>query len=358
MLNDLHYILNFIGEGFLNIWPYLLISIPLAVVIRVTDASQYIQRIFTGHPVKMILLATVVGAFSPFCACSVIPVIASLLVAGVPLAPVMSFWIASPSMDPEIFFLSVGVLGWDLAVARVVATLLLSLVGGFITLRLDQQYFFSHGILRDKRSKLSWTWRDILQAVANLLPRPATPMHSIVSLASIEVTPTGAACGVGSTQSIDCGCNDSCSTETLEVDSTHVRRKQIITESVSVTWMLVQFMVFAFLLEAIILLYVPQKSIIKLVGEDNPLSIIIMALVGIPVYTTNLTALPLISGLLEQGLAPGAALTFLIAGPTTTIPAMSAVYGITKRRVFVVYLGLTFVGAVLLGYSYQLLSMI
>jgi hypothetical protein len=31
---------------------------------------------------------------------------------GVPLAPIMSSWIASPTMDPEIFTLSVGILGW------------------------------------------------------------------------------------------------------------------------------------------------------------------------------------------------------------------------------------------------------
>ena len=95
---------QFIVEAFLHIWPYLLITIPLAVAVQMSGASKYIKRAFEARPLIAILLATLVGAFSPFCSCGVIPVIASLLISGVPLAPVMSFWIASPSMDPEIFF--------------------------------------------------------------------------------------------------------------------------------------------------------------------------------------------------------------------------------------------------------------
>ena len=65
--------------------------------------------------------------------------------------------------------------------------------------------------------------------------------------------------------------------------------------------------------------------------------------------------MPLVGGLLEQGMLPGAALAFLIAGATTTIPAMTAVYGITKPRVFAVYALSVLIGAIIAGYGYQLL---
>lgn len=52
---------------------------------------------------------------------------------GMPLAPVMSFWIASPSMDPEIFFLSTASIGWELSVWRLAATFAISLSAGYIT---------------------------------------------------------------------------------------------------------------------------------------------------------------------------------------------------------------------------------
>jgi hypothetical protein len=62
----------------------------------------------------------------------------------------------------------------------------------------------------------------------------------------------------------------------------------------------------------------------------------------------------MISGLLAQGLNPGAALAFLIAGPTTTLPAMAAVWGLTTRRVFFLYLSFVLVGALVFGYFYNL----
>jgi uncharacterized membrane protein YraQ (UPF0718 family) len=80
------------------------------------------------------------------------------------------------------------------------------------------------------------------------------------------------------------------------------------------------------------------------------------ALIGVLVYTINLTVLPMISGLLAQGMNPAAALALLIAGPTTTLPAMAAVWGLTNRRVFVLYVSFSLVGALVLGYVYSFMA--
>jgi uncharacterized membrane protein YraQ (UPF0718 family) len=111
-------------------------------------------------------------------------------------------------------------------------------------------------------------------------------------------------------------------------------------------------MLLAFVLEALIKLYVPQELIVRWIGTGNPWAPALAALVGIPLYTGNLTALPLIGGLLEGGMNPAAALAFLIAGPVTTIPAMAAVWGVVRNRVFLLYLGLGIGGALILGYAY------
>ncbi|MBW2480107.1 MAG: permease, partial [Deltaproteobacteria bacterium] len=88
--NEMSRISNFMLEAFWHIWPYLVVTIPLAVAVQMSGASKYIKRTFQAQPMTAIALATVVGAFSPFCSCGVIPVIASLLISVVPLAPVMS----------------------------------------------------------------------------------------------------------------------------------------------------------------------------------------------------------------------------------------------------------------------------
>ena len=94
----------------------------------------------------------------------------------------------------------------------------------------------------------------------------------------------------------------------------------------------------------------------KLLGQKNQWAILTAALLGVPVFTSNLTALPLVSGLLAQGMNPGAGLAFLIAGPTTTLPAMVAVWGLASRRVFALYVSFSLMGAVVLGYVYSVVA--
>ena len=97
------------------------------------------------------------------------------------------------------------------------------------------------------------------------------------------------------------------------------------------------------------MLYVPQAAIAGLLGEQSALAVPLAALVGVPLYLTNISALPMVNGWLTQGMRPGAAIAFLVAGPITTAPAMTAVWGIVNRRVFVLYLGVGLLGAMVIG---------
>ena len=93
-----------------------------------------------------------------------------------------------------------------------------------------------------------------------------------------------------------------------------------------------------------------------ILGNKNPFAILTAALIVIPAYTSNLTTLPMISGLLVQGMNPAAVLTFLVAGPTTTLPAIAAVWGITNRHVFALYLSFSLIGALIFGYLYRIVA--
>ncbi len=116
-MNDFLEIIRFVGNASWKVLPFFLLSMFLSVMVNMLDLTDAIRGAFAGREGLAVLLATAVGAFSPFCSCTVIPIIAGLLTSGIPLAPVMSFWIASPTMDPEIFTLTVGILGWPLAVS-------------------------------------------------------------------------------------------------------------------------------------------------------------------------------------------------------------------------------------------------
>ncbi len=396
MLEQITAICDFIINSFFHIWPYLLVTIPLAVVVQMSGASRYIKRAFQARPLAAILLATVVGAFSPFCSCGVIPVIASLLISGVPLAPVMSFWIASPSMDPEIFFLSVGMIGWELAVWRLAATLVLSLAAGVTTHIVMTKGWLGQALLQSRKPSavnssyelIKKGWLKLKDSMPVLRPSKfALSSPSDGLSARVQVIPNASSSFPAANLNDAPACS-SCasdlpvpenplSTMTLtskpEAQSTccgssgdnpgcgdrpepFVRR--LLKETASATLMVAKFMALAFFLEAIITLYIPREWITTAIGHHNPLVIVTAAFLGIPTYTTSLTALPMISGLLTQGMSPAAALAFLVAGPTTTLPAMAAVWPLVARRVFVLYISFALLGAILIGYIYKMMGVI
>ncbi len=97
------------------------------------------------------------------------------------------------------------------------------------------------------------------------------------------------------------------------------------------------------------LTFFPAETIATHLGGGGLGPIAIATLVGVPAYLNGYAALPLVNGLMTQGLQPGAAMAFLVAGGVTTIPAAMAVWALVRPQVFVLYLGLSLVGAFLSG---------
>ena len=363
-------ILISVGASFLHILPYLALSIPLAVPLKRIGAAEKIRTGLSGNPYLAVGMATLVGALSPFCSCGVVPIIAALLLGGVPLAPVMSFWLASPSMDPEIFILSVGSIGGELAIWRLAATFAMSLSGGLIILYLEKRGWIGHAILRasiSRQPREAPSPRALAPVTARLAPVACCPGMDF-SLPTVAVAVAVGSCcqerpmpstpfltenqsgqrrnetfGMPPpTPSPSCGCASSTGWRGMGKDA------------VSTTLSLSMYMLVAFLLEAVIIRYVPQDLIASHLGSQSLMSVPLATLISIPMYTTNLTSLGLISGLLQRGMSGGAALAFLIGGAVTTLPAMSAVFGIVRWRVFLLYLSFCISAALLSGFAYQL----
>jgi len=352
-------ILIMLKGGFLHLLPYMLITIPIAVAVNMSGASKYVGKAMKAKPVTAIFLAMVIGAFSPLCSCGVIPVVWSLLVGGVPLAPVMVFWLASPSMDPEIFFLSASMIGWNLAVWRIIATMFLSLGAGFIIHLMVTRKWLGENILRERPLHSDSSLSGIFKAPVNLtknffrrvFPTPEPLLSTSVPASDCGCSVDEPADNVASSTTIEePRLEESCTTTEFGSNSFY---RRLVAESGKATWMISKFMLLALFLETLIKLYVPSEWIISVLGTENDFAIMNAALLGIPVYTNALAALGMVGGMLTQGMSPAAALAFLIAGPTTTIPAMAAVWSLVKNRIFALYVGFTLVGALLFAWLFN-----
>jgi uncharacterized membrane protein YraQ (UPF0718 family) len=277
--------------------------------LKASGAEALLAKAFQGRELRMIAMAALLGGLSPFCSCEVIPFIAALLAVGAPLSAVMAFWLASPLMDPAMFLITAGTLGTDFAVAKTVAAVLVGVLGGATV------YLFK---------------------------------SSPVFIDPLKATPAKSCCG--------CGPSPFKGTPVWqfwgEAERRTVFRKTVVENALFLTkWLLI-----AYMFEALMLAYVPAEMIASVLGGEGLRPIFLGALVGAPAYLNGYAAVPLIDALLTQGMAPGAAMSFVIAGGVSCIPAAIAVWALVKPRVFAAYVAIALVGALLAGLGWSLIA--
>ena len=298
--------LRFATGNLLGTAPWLLVSIGLAAYAGATGADNLIARAFTGSPALMILLAAAFGGLSPFCSCGVIPLIAALLAMGVPLSAVMAFWLASPVIDPSMFALTVGVLGLEFAIAKTLAAIGLGVFGGYVTLALTR---------------------------SGALP---SPLRDGVG---------DGGCGASSVR------NPKPPVWVFWRDAD--RRAKFLREALRTSLFLFKWLALAFVLESLMVAFVPAELVVRAVGGDGIVPVLTATLVGVPAYLNGYAALPLVSGLVGQGMAPGAGLAFLVAGGVTSLPAAIAVWALARPPVFALYIALALTGSLASGLLFQ-----
>ena len=126
-------VLAFVAESLVSVAPIVIPGILLAAWIMASGAGDGIARMFAGHMLKIILLASAIGAVTPVCGVTVLPLMAGLLAAGVPLAPVMAFWLSSPITDPAMLAVTAATLGPEFAIGKTRAACALGIWGGGVS---------------------------------------------------------------------------------------------------------------------------------------------------------------------------------------------------------------------------------
>lgn len=289
--------------------PFITFAVLAIGYLKATGAENVVAKAFVGRETRMIVFAAMLGGLAPFCSCEVIPFIAALLAAGTPLSAVMAFWLASPLMDPAMFSITAGQLGFDFAIAKTVAAVSLGLFGGFATMTFAKTAVFADP-LREKP--------QVGGCCGTQAPFSAKPVWSFWT------------------------------------DST--RRKVFKETTLENALFLLKWLALAYVLEALMIHYVPAEWVATFLGGEGVQPILLGALVGAPAYLNGYAAVPLVDALLQQGMANGAAMSFMLAGGVSCIPAAIAVWALVKPRIFMAYLGFAFIGSFAAGIAWQFIA--
>ena len=221
----------------------------------------------------------------------------------------MAFWLASPLMDPAMFLITSGTLGWDFAVAKTVSAVSIGLMGGFATM-LAAKAGICQPATREKAG----------------LRRMLQQRQTVRRKARMDVL--------------------------VEAPRRDTFRRTALDNAL----FLLKWLALAYVIEALMLQYIPAEMVAKVLGGEGLWPIILGALVGAPAYLNGYAAVPLVDALLAQGMTQGAAMSFVIAGGVSCIPAAIAVWALVKPRVFAAYIGYAMLGAVLAGIAWQAIA--
>ena len=295
--------LTFTAGALASTAPYIIFAILTIAYLKASGAESVIARAFEGREVRMIFLAALFGGLAPFCSCEVIPFVAGLLALGTPLSAVMAFWLSSPLIDPASLLITAGALGWPFAIAKTIAAVAMGLMGGFAIKIASGAGWFANPLQADAAG--------------------------------------GSGC---------CSCASPFEGKPQWRFWQHQDRRQIFSAQVIENGLfLFKWLTLAYLLESLMITYIPAEAIASAVGGTGLLPIVISAIVGVPAYLNSYIAPPLVAGLMEQGMSAGGGMAFMVAGAVSCIPAMTAVFALVNRTVFAAYVVLGFAGAVTSG---------
>ncbi|WP_299664962.1 permease [uncultured Ruegeria sp.] len=296
---------KFVLWGLIVVAPIVIPGIVLAAWIIASGADTHIAGAFEGRTLRTVLAASLIGAITPVCGVTVLPLMAGLLAAGVPLAPIMAFWLSSPITDPAMLATTAATLGLSFAIGKTLAAFGLGLFGGAIT-----------GLF----AKTPWAMNALRD---NGLTRQLSATRC------------------GEEQPFD-----------PWVWRSVVRRHSFGKQVWATTRLILFCLIPAFAAEYALNAALTPGALAAYVGEDKWWAIPAAVFVGAPVYIDGYAALPLTRGLIDNGMSEGAAMAFLVSGGAVSIWGAMAIAPVLKLQPFMLYLLLAVLGSLGAGYVF------
>ncbi len=260
--------------------PYLLFGFLIEGLLSVWISAQQVQRHLGGRGFWAVVKASLFGVPLPLCSCGVIPVSMSLYKHGAGRGATISFLLSTPQTGVDSIFVTYSLLGPFFAILRPVAAFLSGLLGGVLV------------NLSDGRIEAEGTGEQPCE-------------------------------------------EDCCAAGTTTPKWRRALRHGFVTLPTDIGRAMLGGLAVAALISAA----VPDDFFaVYLAAGSGIAAMLVMMVVGIPVYVCATASVPVAAALIEKGLSPGAALVFLMTGPATNAAALTTLWGVLGRRTAILYL--------------------
>lgn len=270
---------------------------------------SYIQSYFPPERTTKILdkvkgvrgniIGALLGTITPFCSCSSIPIFIGFTRAGLPLGVTFSFLISSPLVDLASFLMLMGFLPPSVAIAYVVVGLVLAVIGGTIIEKLGMEEQLQDYVLK-------------MRANTN-----------VDDLVVLEMT------------------------RQERVKYSWDQVKDIVKR----VWL---YILIGVGIGSAIHNVIPTEIISAVLGQENPFSVFIASIIGIPMYADIFGTLPIAEALLAKGVGVGTILAFMMSVTALSLPSMIMLSKVVKRKLLFTFIGIVSIGIIFIGYAFNI----
>lgn len=294
------------GSVHFFIYDTIKIFILLSVLIYIIS---YIQSYFPPERTKKImgrfkgikgnLFGALLGTVTPFCSCSSIPIFIGFTSAGLPLGSTFSFLISSPMVDLASLMLLMSFFGAKIAISYVVVGVVLAVIGGSLIDKLHMEKYVEEYV---------WGVEDVNSETGEMTRK----------------------------------------------DRVYFARSQV-RDIVGRVW---PYILIGVGIGAAIHNWIPQTIIEKVLGQNNPFSVLIATIIGIPIYADIFGTIPIAEALVAKGVGIGTVLSFMMGVTTLSLPSMIMLSKVIKPKLLATFITIVTIGIIIIGYLFNALSFI
>ena len=295
----LDYIKLFLSEAvslFFDMAPYIMLGIGIAGLLHVILSKDFVARHIGGNNISSVFKAALFGVPLPLCSCGVVPTAVYLKNSGASKAAVTSFLISTPQTGIESITATWGMLGPVFAVFKAIAALLIGMAGGIAD------------FIADGRSKknVSNSTEEIVFETANIKRYPGFfgKLKEMFNYAFFE-----------------------------------------LLDDIALNFII------GLAIAAVISIAIPDDFFTGTFFSNPLVSMILMVIIGIPMYICSTSSIPIAVALIAKGISPGAAYVFLVAGPATNAASLAIIGKALGRKTTLRYLVTIITGSLVFGFA-------
>ncbi len=281
----------------LRLAPYVIGGILIAAVLSASCGQHRVPRFLRKHKWWNLPIVAILGIISPACTFGTVPILTEMLRRGADTTVAATFLVASSILNPQMFMLAIGALGFWFALGQTLCAL-------------------------------------ILAALVGLLMRGLTRCGIDVLNSDVVASESGLATNA----------EHRCAGTLDKWLSRFGKSALDLTEFVGF------YFVLGCIIAALISEFVPPYLLISALGEKKWWAVPLATISSVPLYVCGGAMIPFLAVAHKMGMATGAVLAVLIAGPATRVTALSALSAIFQKRIVLGYVMVVLVYAMLVGW--------